>query len=608
MSDAPELPALAALSSWQGVALPKLPTEITTAVEGIAALGNATVSVLQVVSGVLDVLAGVSIETDPTKALLNTAIRVLEDGLNTLLNDSGVYVLFVPVRRKILVSPLIQEAIALVGTPLIQEDLDPAALVVRARLAANNEQVGEFFRAPAEGGNAGFFRTVFDSILDEGDPNRPLFEQANYVAGIHVVAGASDYVNLLSFITALDGLMLPPGPANNTLSTPGLPVPQNLRGSSTRLADGGLGARLVWDAQVPVATIPTLNTACLITQLAVIRTTDPRQMSVATPEGLFGSKTLIAGMSAPGDPDTRVVAVLDYAVPLPPSTYDDDGLEDGKTYYYFTCFRFKMGNFDELTSGATYPDQGFYHLSNVAVVTAAPRSARSGRGVPPDWVRTPSVVDLLPVAGQLLELLLSTLRQFSAKTSGNADALRKYVSYLQAEIVRLQSLVSSMTGMVQRLTSLSAQTPSAGAYARVFAGKGGTDFMLADLAASLAPSNDDDQRPPFDRGDEFVTGVVVMVGAPSEDGVNTVKLMLETLFGIGGTGGTTPLQAAIAAIDAQLSAQEAASFGDDFTVGGAATVSQGLTGDIPLSDDDPGSCDDAPPPKPVFGDNFEVIP
>lgn len=607
MSDAPELPALTSLTAWTGIALPSPPTEITATIDGIAALGNATVSVLQIVSGVLDVIAGLTIETDPTKAVLDAAIKAIEEGLSTLLNDSGVYVLFVPVRRKIIVSPLIQEALSLVGDPVLQSDLDPAALVVQARLAANNAEVGAFFRSPSDGGNAGFFRTVFESILDPGDPNRPLFEQSAYVAGIHVVAGAPDYVNLLSFITALDSLMLPPGPANNTLSTPGLPVPQNLRATGVRLLDGNLGARLSWDPQVPVVTVPPLGVGCLITNIAIIRSTNPKVMLASTPESLFGTKNLTKGMTAPGDPDTTVVDILDYGVPFPPSTYDDNtGLEDAKAYYYFACYRFRMGSIDDITRAASYPDQQYYHLSNVAVATATTRTPRSGKGVPPDWVRTPSVIDLLPIAGELLDLLLATLKQFQSGVSGRADALKKYIEYLKGEIKRLQDLIAAMTGVVQRLTSLATQTPTVGAYGRVFFGKGGTDFMLADLAASLSPTNGDGGRPPFDRGDEFVTGVVVMVGAPSEDGVVAVKTLLETLFGIGGGGSVSPLQQAIAAIDAQLTTQEAASFGDDFTAGGTVTVTQGLTGDVPISEDDPGSCGPDTTPAPVFGDNFEV--
>lgn len=611
MSDAPDgsLPALAGLTAWQGLALPKAPTEVTSAIDGIAQLGNATVGVLGVVSGILDTLATLTIETDPAKAVLDAAIRVIEEGLSTLLNDSGVYVLFVPVRRKVIVSPLIQDAISLTGLTPPAQDANLDLLVMQARLADNNPAVGAFFRNPADGGNAGFFRTVYESILDGADPNRPLFKQTDYVAGIHVLAGAADYVNLLSFLTAIDSLMLPPGQANNSLTSPGLPVPQNLKAMSVRLSDGSLGGRLSWDPQVSVVTVPSLNTACLITHIAIIRSTDPSVLSSATPEALFGTKDLTKGMTSPSHPETQVLDILDYAVPLPPTTFDDNaGVEDAKTYYYFACYRFKMGKLDELTSGATYPDQKFYHLSNVAVTTIQQKSVRSGKGVPPDWIRTPSVIDLLPVAGDLLNLLIATLNQFRAGVSGNAAVLKKYVEFLQGEIARLQALIASLTGVVQRLTDLATQAIDVGIYGRTFVGQGGTDYMLADLAASLSDTNADALRPPFDRGDEFVSGVTILVGGPSEAGVLGVKTMLETLFGVGGSGDASPLQQAIASIDAALTTQEAASFGDDLAVGTPLTTTQSLTGDVPLSANDPGSCPPDETPDPVFGDNFEVIP
>jgi hypothetical protein len=401
--------------------------------------------------------------------------------------------------------------------------------------------------------------------------------------------------------------MLPPGQANNSLNVPGLPVPQNLKALSVRLLDGTQGGRVSWDPQVPIVTVPTLDTACLITHIAIIRSTNPTVMTAATPEALFGTKDLTKGMVSASDPETTVLDILDYGVPLPPTTFDDNtGVEDAKTYYYFACFRFKMGNLNEITSAATYPDQKFYHLSNVAVATIQQKSVRSGKGTPPDWIRTPSVVDLLPLVGDLFNLLVATLEQFRAGVSGNAASLKKYVEFLQGEIKRLQALIAALTGVVQKLTDLSSQTPQAGVYARTFVGKGGTDFMLADLGTSLAPSNTDPLRPPFDRGDEFVSGVVIMIGGPSEDGVLAVKAMLEALFGMGGGSGQSPLQAAIASIDAVITQQEAATFSDDLSVGPPPTAQQAQTGDVPLSANDPGSCAPDPTPPPVFNDNFEV--
>ncbi|MBA2708686.1 MAG: hypothetical protein H0U59_12850 [Gemmatimonadaceae bacterium] len=595
---------MADLTSWQSIQLPTLPEEVTTALEGITALGNATVSALQAVSAILDILAGVDINVDPAKATLKLAIEAIEAGLRSLLENAGVYVLFVPVRRKIIVSPLIQEALSAVGMP----DVPPQRanidmLVLQADLAAHSSEVIAFFNAPRDGGNAGFYRTVVESILDKGDSNRPLFGATDAVTGIHVVAGASDYVNILSLITALDALFMT-GPANDGLAIPGLPVPQNLKAKHVITLTGLPGAYLSWDARAAFSTVPSLTASCLITEIAIIRSSNPDTLSVTTPLGLFGTNQLTKGMAAPGDPDTVVVDVLEYTLLSPPNTYDDlSGLVLGTQYHYFASFRFKLGDINALASGATFPDQGFYRFSNVAVMTAQARSQRSSRGTPPDWVRTPSVLSLVPQSGDLVNLLMATLAQYGASGTGEAESTAAYLRFLQKEIARTSAILGTLTGFVQRLTSIAGQTPHAGIYGRAYAGVGGTNYMLADLGASLAPTNTDPNRPPFDRGDEFVTGVVILAGAPTPAVLAPIQTMLQVMFSLEGPGAVSSLQQAITAIDAVLTAQEAASFTADFTVGPASAVEQSLT-NPPLSDDDPGNVPVYTPP--TFGDDFGV--
>lgn len=605
-------------TEWQGIGLPKLPPELTAALEALSSLGNTATAGLQLVADLLDVIANLNISLDPVKAVLKAAIAAIEAGLNALLNDAGAYVLYVPVRRQIVVSPLIQEALSITG-------IDPPrnktynALVLEAKLTANNPRVAEFFKRPADGGNAGFLRTVSESVIDEKDPNRPMFGAASYVGGIHVMAGASDYINLLSLITALDGFLTSPG--SRGLAVAGFPVPQNLRGQSVRLLTGQLGARLSWDAQVRQVNVPSLKSTCLVTQVAIIRSKDPKSIGATSPEGLFGTNQLTKGKKT-ADGLTEVIDVIDtatqigsefFSAPSVPSTYDDNTgtLEEGVPYYYFATYNLKVGPLlDSVIAEEVenYPQIGFYRLSNFAAVTPQARSARSGKGTPPDWIRTPSVIDLIPQAGDLLNLLIATLRQFEAGLSANLDAIKQYISFLQGEIARLKALIAQITSIIEKLTSILSQTPSVGIYGRTFAGKGGVDFMLADLAMSLSPQNTDPGRPPFDRGDEFVTGAVILVGGPSEDGVMAVVSMIQTLFGLGGTGAGDPLADAIASIDAQLSAAEAASFSADFTVGASPAAEAALTGDVPLSDSDPGSCAADTTPAPTFGDDLGVNP
>lgn len=607
----PPLPDTA--TKWAGFGLPTPPDALTDVVQSVADIGNAAVAVLNLIKSVLDVLANITIDLDPAKAVLAAAIAAIEEGLKTLIEDSGVYILLVPVRRKIIVPPAMSDALNAVGLSegIPKKTVDRDLLVVQASLAAQSADAAALFNDPANGGNVGFFRTVVEATYDVKDPNRPQFGHNTYVAGFHLVAGAPDYLELLSLMAALDGLLLPAGSSSNSLRKAGLPVPQNLKVQPVVSLDGKPASLLNWDPQVAYAEIPSLASSCVITHVAIIRSRSPVVLTASTPETLFGTNKLVKGLASPSDPDTVVVDVLDYADPTnpTPNTYDDynGALEKGVTYYYHACYRLKVGTLDAVLSGGTVADQGFYKLSNIAVATATTRAGRSSQGAPPDWLRSPSLVSMFPVLGDLTTLLVGTLQQFKSSTTGQADNFKTYVKFLQGEIDQFSRIVGTMSGLVAKMTAISTQKSTVGLYARAYSGSGGVDFMLADLGASLAPGSDDPLRPPFDKGDEFVMGATFLIGGPSEGGVVAVAQMVNSLFGLGGAGAQSPLAQAVAAIDIALTTAETVTLGTDLTTATSALTTAPNT-NPPLTDDgtDPGSCGPDTTPAPVFGDDFGV--
>jgi hypothetical protein len=197
------------------------------------------------------------------------------------------------------------------------------------------------------------------------------------------------------------------------------------------------------------------------------------------------------------------------------------------------------------------------------------------------------------------------LKQFKSGTTGQADNFKTYVKFLQGEIDRFADILGIFAGLISKLTALTTQTSTVGIYGRSYAGKGGVDFMLADLGASLSPSNDDPNRPPFDKGDEFVTGATILIGGPSEAGVVAVAAMINALFGLSGGSGTSPLATALAAIDVAVTQAEQVQLGSDLTTATTSTTTAALTTpDVPLGEDDPGSCAPDTTPAPVFGDDL----
>lgn len=617
MSDQPvAVGPITDITAWQSVSLPRIPPELIAILEQIEALGTTVVNALQVAVDFLDIAVTLaSAVVDAAKAVLRAAILAIEDALNTLVDSVGIYGLFVPVRRKVLVPPIVQEALALTGIVEGPRNKNVNLTALELQLAANNPRVAQFLKKPADGGNAGFVRTVVESIADTQDLNRPLFNDNTYVAGFHFLAGASDFAQLLGLITALDAILGQRGVPGLTVA--GLPVPQNLRGLPyTDVTTGNRGFSLTWDGSPRLVQVDPLRTNCRITQVAIIRSENPKTLSATSPLTLFGTAALSVGTKTP-DGKTEVVAILDAQLAAVPNTHIDTAasIKEGVKYYYYATYNIELAPQELSLNAAIFKPYGFYSLSNACPVTAQAKSVKTSTGAPPDWWRTPSLLRAIPFIEDLINVLITSLRQFEAGINANVDALKQYVAYLRKEVVRLQALIAEITAIIDRVTAILNVSTSAGVYGRTFYGKGGVNFMLADLAASLAPTNADPGRPPFDRGDEFVTGLVLLGGFPSEDGATKVLSLLDLLFGTAESATADALAQAVASIDRFLAAEEEVGFTADFTAGTgdaaqalAAETSATSSPDVPLSDTDPGSCSPDTTPPPTFGDDFGVVP
>jgi hypothetical protein len=188
----------------------------------------------------------------------------------------------------------------------------------------------------------------------------------------------------------------------------------------------------------------------------------------------------------------------------------------------------------------------------VARVTPYPTIPAS---TPPDWYRTPSIASIFPEFAALLRKLLAQIDSFSAKLLGATDMLKDYVEFLKSEIARYEKIVNDVLDAVKRLTA-KFQLPTAGIYLRSFQGKGGNSFLISDLAGSFLPS--ESSRPPFIKGDEYVTGAVIMTGG-SQAAVNSLMSGLSWIFG-GPTGSSDATSESLAEIDIALNAMESMEF------------------------------------------------
>lgn len=558
--------------AWKSFEVPKLPASLTAAATSLTSLTGTLTGVLKILQEVLTLISQLELLTlDITQTLIQTAIAAIESAIQALLSDTGAYLLLVPVRRKVVIPPIVTAALSKVGLPSI-----PPVNISTDLIAVQTDVPVPVFSA--SGGNLGFQRTVVESLLDAGDANRPVLEPSDAVTGFYIVAGATDYGSMLSFMDGITAFMAQNRPAT-ALDSPGLPIPQNVKSklvASKTTAD--LQAFIEWKFQEPLTQIPSFNLTCLVTQYAVIRSTDMRILTATTVQELFGTGTLTKGLSTGSGPAViEVLDVIDYRGVNIITSYFDTAVSKGIVYYYALAYNMKVGGITDIASGGG-TETGFRKISKVTKLyyPTKTRVPRSISGNPPDWIRTPRAIDLVPPLGSLIDTFIRTLTQFGSFTTGASSMLKDYISFIGQEIQNFETLTARVTDAINRLQSLTKiSTEGLGVHFRSYSGVGGTPFLLQDLTAAMSAGNPDAQRPKYDLGTEFVCGVVVLAAAPSPALLAPVQLVLDTLFG--GGSSSNPITNAIAGIDVALRAAETAAFGPAFNATITTTTAPALT-------------------------------
>ena len=553
---------------WKTLTLPKIPSPLTVSVDALKTVATAATTALKLVKASVEALSALAIPSlSASQIAIQGAVTVIEAAVASLTEDTGLYVLLVPPRSKVIIPEEVRAALSstFLSAPT------PAGLNIQAQFAGETQtqQEARILNSlfTATGGNAGFVRTVTESFDDLGDDNRPVLASTDAVAGAYLVAGATNIAAVLPFTNGMSSLLSSGQPA--TLDPPALPTAQDLQ---VKLVSGP-NIRLRWALQKRLVALPVLDTIGEIVEQAIIRSTSATMLSATTPQDLFGTTTLTAGQ-ATGDGKTVVLAVEEYTGLAPENTYlDMSALTPGTKYYYAVSYHVKLGTSPELLSGGG-TDIGFPRLSNVVKVYV-PRSLhgtpRSIAGAPPDWVRTPRVVDLFPAIGGLLTKLSDLAGQFGATTSGYSDLLKANIQALEQQIQGYTDLAAKLTEASAAISAFSSINLGS-ASIRLFAGTGGTDFVKKDIVKAFGDTSDAN-RPPFD-ADEFVTGVVILATTPSA--IALFNLLLGSV-----ASSVSIVADALAKIDVELATIEATVFNDDMSVHAATAVAATTPAGVP---------------------------
>lgn len=560
-------------SDWQAWSVPAFPPALTAGVQAVESMTQAVTAMLDAARVSLEAFSAIQLDrVDLTQTAVKAALLALDAALKSLEGGTGIYLLLVPPRRRVVVPQVVQAALSAVGLPGVppgKVDLGVLQLELQAASAGLDPKVKQLLTQArsATAGSAGFLRTVVESLNDRGDASRPQLLTTDAVAGNVIISGAPDYLSLLSFLAAMDSLVSPGRPAA-ALNAPDIPTPQDLK--AQRLA---VGVQLSWRPRPAVVQIPALNANLTLPEVAVIRSTDPKFLRARTPSDLFGTSRLTEGQTAGSSGATKVIKIRNNLSTL--SSYLDDAVTKS-TEPVFYALSYHLKDLDE-------NDLGFGPLSNVVKVIpgVSPSSSRTGAATPPDWIRSPRALDLIPSLASAFDALRSAGTTLGGSTLSASTSLKAYTTFLKELSDRFTKLVDTASTAVSQVSALAGQDIKAGAGIYAFSGSGGNGFLLKSVATAVSQLAFSDTH--------FVGGAVVLVAGPSPEVVRPVWDVLQLLLGTAGAE-ESPAAAALRSLNDALVTVAAQTIGAEEAPAASSSALEG--------------CPPAAPAVPALSDDF----
>jgi hypothetical protein len=540
--------------------------------ERIAKIIDELRKVLTAVVNLLEVIANLIIGLkDAAAALIKEIIDQIKAFIEGLFEDAGIYAIFIPNGKRFNttfagfgdITPPASKLFAPAPTDLVMSDDTRKFLV----------NVNRY-----NGGNAGFYRQVAASLQDKGDRNRPQFmSEADWVGGLVMMIGTNiDPFGFLDDLWRLKGTF---GQLFKATGETKVPKPENLQAYAlvkpTSLAKPANGKKLSvllkWDTlDVPFVTLPDMGGIIVVPKRrAIFAIRNNIQASTANNViELVGTRNITA--STKHGNDIWVVNEGEYKLGENSLIIRDLPIDDGDIYHF--AMAWQLTAYDGVNSiiaeaggwsASTGKNLGYWDLSNMPQLYPFPTSPDS---TPPDWVRTPSVAELIPPIAYFIRNVAGYLEAIAARLEVPGNLLKDYVAFLKAEMLRYEAIVTDILLQIRSITEL-LRLPEklGGVYLRAFQGSGGNQYFLSDLANSL--SEGFPNAPPFHRGDEYVMGVVLMTGGPKARVVASTAL-LEAIF-VGGTGEVEVLADTLG--DA-IGGLEEATFGENLNEGEEETA------------------------------------
>jgi hypothetical protein len=491
---------------------------------------------------------------------INQAIQAAVQEIKTLIDQlvlsTGCYVLVIPVPKKSLVDPrtvtdeqdrnLVNPTYFPVG-PFLQQL--PAAQ--RARLYDRIDFAHLFDpRAGNVGGNAYLIKTLAESLYDAGDLQRPRWRGSMYWATCELIVGSPDYTQIANMLLFIDNLFSgATARSQNTSRSQTTLVPTSMSATVAYPESSANPAVILTWPSLPVGRILSAFESATLTpvRMAVIRSEDFRARNALRVSDLF-SGNLTQGTT--GQYGAQVIFEGDFDG-ITNRFVDTGPFEDGHDYYYHVAFQTRLsvpGSQPVLNDYAALSPAVSLHYT---VRQQAPLTP----SVPPDWMRTPSIVELIPPLADFLTRVKVYLDSFAAGSQTFTNHQQAYVEFIDKQIAKYTQQAQTIANNVERLIQIFSAPTGGGAYVRFGNGQGPVGDFIADFVEAIT-NQQDENRPPFDDGTEFTAGIVFLAASPDPAQAALSLGFLQAL--LSSAAELTPAQTAIAQINQTVAQAEQA--------------------------------------------------
>jgi len=456
--------------------------------------------------------------SDPEIAALKAAIAAVREVLEELEGaGGGVFILPVPPRN-------------------IDQDYRN---IINSTDLANIYESAIKLGVQGGGGNLGFLNTVEQSLTDFRDSARPQLDEDAYIAAAVILMGSDNPLRIIGLLRRLAVLFRGP-----------------TRRSSIGEALTTLPPEFPTLKELQVELIPNIETQLIEASEAIY---SPEELKSPYAVKLsWKADDEIHVMSWPNSANTGrdilkienvvIYRSLDKPIPVTASSkqlsqyiyktipfsewhpvFYDNGIELEHTYYYAVGYLLSHRDADnpgEYTDLESVPT----HLETVSLDVPGDPRVFTRKGIPPDWISMRSPLRAIPAFARLIDEINAFLDKLEKTLDDTQDKMRRYVEALEREINRMHEWLEEILFTIEELVEA---LDWEGVYSGVLGikGKGGNEFLIQSLAQALFDTNDN-SRPPFDKGTEFVTGMIFMAGAETPGKLEVIWNQLNLLFGV----------------------------------------------------------------------------